>query len=153
MAKLAQVGYGSDGRGTGKSAEGYTYVVNDNVRTGDVIQVIATSRAGRKFATTGSPLHTYKETSVKGKLAKQNALTNLAEKGQPQELTRSYTGKELEVSAKRTKTENMQSEYTQKTREGNIQKYREAHPDAEFVGDRETFDSYSKKYMQTGGDN
>ena len=31
MAKFAQVGYGRNGRGVGKSGIGYTYVVNDNV--------------------------------------------------------------------------------------------------------------------------
>ena len=37
MAKFALVGYGSDGRGVGRTEQGYTYVVNDNVRTGDTI--------------------------------------------------------------------------------------------------------------------
>ena len=70
MAKIAQVGYGSKGQGVGKHPNGYTYVVNDNVRTYDVIQVISTSPAGRKFATTAVPLHTYSENTVKGKTAK-----------------------------------------------------------------------------------
>ena len=73
MAKIAQVGYGSKGQGVGKHPNGYTYVVNDNVRTGDAIQVISTSSAGRKFATTAVPLHTYSENTVKGKTAKIEA--------------------------------------------------------------------------------
>ena len=75
MAKFAQCGYGSKGQGLGNTTDGYTYVVNDNVRTGDVIQVIATShgKEPKKFATTAVPLHTYKENSVKGQEAKQEA--------------------------------------------------------------------------------
>ena len=76
MAKFALVGYGSDGRGVGRTQQGYTYVVNDNVRTGDTIQPIATSRKGRKFVTTGVVNHAYKETSVKGQEAKELAQEN-----------------------------------------------------------------------------
>ena len=31
MAKFAQVGYGSQGQGLGRTTDGYTYVVYDNV--------------------------------------------------------------------------------------------------------------------------
>ena len=90
MAKFALVGYGSDGRGVGTTQQGYTYVVNDNVRTGDTIQPIATSRKGRKFATTGVVNHAYKETSVKGQGAKE-----LAQENGASDVTRVYSGKEL----------------------------------------------------------
>ena len=91
MAKFAQCGYGSQGQGLGKTTDGYTYVVNDNVRTGDKIQVIATSKKGNKFATTAVPLHTYKETSAKGQIAKQQSL----QKGK--EPIDVFSGKELGV--------------------------------------------------------
>lgn len=153
MAKIAKCGYGSDGRGIGKTEEGYTYIVNDNVRTGDRIQVIATSRAQKKFATTAVPLHTYKETTVKGKQAKQDAITATGK-----DPTESYTGKELGVSKEginkptfRMGGDKQQSQYTLETRAGNIAKYMEKNPTADFsLRSKETFDAYSKKFMNEG---
>jgi hypothetical protein len=55
MAKIALCGYGSKGQGVGKGG-GYAYVVNDNVKSGDNIQVISTSSKGNKFATTAKTL-------------------------------------------------------------------------------------------------
>ena len=63
MAKIAMCGYGSRGQGVGNNPDGYAYVVDDSVKTGQKIQVVSTSRAGRKFATTAVPLHAYKRTS------------------------------------------------------------------------------------------
>ena len=75
MAKFARVGYGSQGQGLGRKApEGYVYVVNDNVRVHDRIQVVATSKIGRKFATTAMPLSTFGENTVKGQQAKIDVL-------------------------------------------------------------------------------
>ena len=55
MAKIALVGYGSKGNGIGKTDDGYAYVVNDNVRTGQTLQPVATNwRSGRQFVTTGN---------------------------------------------------------------------------------------------------
>lgn len=49
MAKLAQVTYGLGGKG-----EAYTYVVNDNVRAGQVINpIVKHYKSGNTFATTG----------------------------------------------------------------------------------------------------
>ena len=152
MAKFAKCGYGSSGQGLGTTTDGYTYIVNDNVRTGDRIQVVATSRAGNKFATTAVPLHTYKETSKKGQLAKQEAMSKTG-----QEPTQSYSGRELGISggSKATTTsltgKKIQSEYTQETRAGNIAMYKQQDPNAKWTKNaQETFDSYSKQFMNKG---
>ena len=138
MAKIAQVGYGSRGQGVGKQPNGYTYVVNDNVRTGDAIQVISTSSAGRKFATTVVPLHTYSENTIKGKTAKIEA----EEKGK--EITRSYTGGEEGISRRGV----TRQQYRQSVRGANIAKYKEEHPNSEFSSNsQETYEEYSKKFI------
>ena len=149
MAKFALVGYGSDGRGVGKTEQGYTYVVNDNVRTGDTIQPIATSRKGRKFATTGVVNHTYKETTAKGQEAKQSAEQNKA-----QDITRVYSGKELGASGSRVPPKTpegmkpLQSQYAQETRAGNIAMQLKKDPNTELTEkSRQTFDEYSKQFM------
>ena len=146
--KFAKCGYGSQGQGLGKTKDGYTYLVNDNVRTGDQIQVISTSSRGRKFPTTAVPLHTYKETSAKGQEAKQQ----VQERGK--EVTQSYTGKELGVQGARgVKQQELpgikpKSQYVMETRAANLAKYLEQNPTAELSKHaQETFDSYSKKFM------
>lgn len=149
MAKFAQCGYGSQGQGLGKTTDGYTYVVNDNVRTGDKIQVIATSKKGNKFATTAVPLHTYKETSAKGQMAKQQAQEKTGK-----EPTQSYSGKELGVQGSRATQplgdgKRTISEYAQETRAGNIAMYKQKDPNAKWTEKaQETFDSYSKQFMK-----
>ena len=149
MAKFALVGYGSDGRGVGKTQQGYTYVVNDNVRTGDIIQPIATSRKGRKFATTGFVNHSYKETSAKGQGAKQQAQENGVEN-----VTRVYTGKELGAKGSRVPPkvpegmQPLQSQYTEQTRAGNIAMQLKKDPNTELTAKaRQTFDEYSKQFI------
>lgn len=151
MAKFAKCGYGSQGQGLGKTTDGYTYVVNDNVRTGDVIQVVSTSKKGNKFATTAVPLHTYKETSKKGQLAKQE----VQQKGK--EITPSYSGKELGATGSRatqpigTDGKRTISEYSMATRAGNLAMYKQDHPDAQFTQKaQETFDTYSKQFINKG---
>lgn len=151
MAKFAQCGYGSQGQGLGKTTDGYTYVVNDNVRTGDKIQVIATSKKGNKFATTAVPLHTYKETSAKGQIAKQQVQEKTGK-----EPTQSYTGKELGGQGSRATQplgdgKRTISEYAQETRAGNIAMYKQKDPNAKWTEKaQETFDSYSKQFMNKG---
>lgn len=151
MAKIAKCGYGSRGEGLGKTTDGYTYVVNDNVRTGDIIQVISTSRKGKKFATTAVPLHAYQENSKKGQMAVQQAQEKTGENP-----IKSYSGKEVGATGSRTvpKTpaiggEKPQSQYTMQTRAGNISQYMQSHPDAKLTKHaQETFDSYSKPFMK-----
>lgn len=155
MAKIAKCGYGSDGRGLGATTDGYTYIVNDNVKTGDIIQVVSTSRAGKKFATTAVPLHAYKENSVMGQKAKSDAMSQTG----GQDPTRAYSGKELGLGGKKgEKTEQQgvkglkpQSEYTMRARAGNIAKYMETNPNAELTEHaQETFETYSKPFMKGG---
>lgn len=153
MAKFAKCGYGSQGQGLGKTTDGYTYVVNDNVRTGDKIQVISTSRKGNKYATTAVPLHTFQENSKKGQMAKQEVQQKTG--GEP---TRSYTGKEVGATGSKYVPkqssiggEKPQSQYTLQTRAGNIAQYMQEHPDAKLTQNaQETFDSYSKQFMNKG---
>ena len=149
MAKFALVGYGSDGRGVGKTQQGYTYVVNDNVRTGDTIQPIATSRKGRKFVTTGVVNHAYKETSVKGQEAKQSSQENGAS-----DVTRVYSGKELGAQGSRVPKAGLQSEYTQQTRAGNIAMQLKKDPQTQLTPlAQQTYDEYSKQFMKQGEKN
>lgn len=149
MAKFALVGYGSDGRGVGKTQQGYTYVVNDNVRTGDTIQPIATSRKGRKFATTGVVNHAYKETSVKGQGAKE-----LAQENGVSDVTRVYSGKELGAQGSRVPKAGLQSEYTQQTRAGNIAMQLKKDPQTQLTPlAQQTYDEYSKQFMKQGEKN
>ena len=149
MAKFALVGYGSDGRGVGRTQQGYTYVVNDNVRTGDTIQPIATSRKGRKFATTGVVNHAYKETSVKGQGAK-----TLAQENGASDVTRVYSGKELGAQGSRVPKAGLQSEYTQQTRAGNIAMQLKKDPQTQLTPlAQQTYDEYSKQFMKGGEKN
>ena len=149
MAKFALVGYGSDGRGVGKTQQGYTYVVNDNVRTGDTIQPIATSRKGRKFATTGVINHAYKETSVKGQEAKE-----LAQENGASDVTRVYSGKELGAQGSRVSKAGLQSEYAKQTRAGNIAMQLKKDPQTQLTPlAQQTYDEYSKQFMKGGEKN
>lgn len=150
MAKFALVGYGSDGLGVGNTAKGYTYVVSDNVRTLDIIHPVATSRAGRKFATTGVINHAYKETSIKGQDAKQQFESN--ENKRTSEISQAYTGKELGASGSRIPAQSGElSEYTKQTRAGQLTKTVQKNPNVELTKkSQQTFDEYSKKYMGKG---
>ena len=147
MAKLAKVGYGSQGQGIGKTENGYTYVVNDNVRVGDVIQPIATSPAERKFVTTGMIRGTMKETTAKGQKEKQK----LQEQGKS--ITQVYSGKEVGATGSRdyptTPSGKKQiSEYAQATRAGNIYEQVKKDPNTKLTPQaQETYDEYVKKFM------
>lgn len=168
MAKLAQCGYGSRGQGVGKNPEGYTYVVNDNVRVGQKLQVISTARNHTtKFVTTAVPLTTYNENSVLGK-TKKAELGGLADK-----LTKAYTGGELGSSGETRKKDvtigqnEPQSEYTITTRALAAKKFQETDPNVEFSKNTQktikyynenkpvptgsgTFADYSKQFMKEG---
>lgn len=150
MAKIAKVGYGSHGQGLGDTTDGYTYVVNDNVRTRDVIQVIATARdKTTKFVTTGVPLHVYSENSKTGAEEKQKIESKTGK-----DITQSYSGKELGLPnpGKQKKTvqvgeQKKQTAYSAETRAANVGMYMQQNPNAELSKNaRETFESYSKNF-------
>lgn len=167
MAKFAQVRYGSQGQGPqNRPNDTYTYVVNDNVRTQDKIQVVSTSKKGNKFATTALTMHTYKENSVKGQNAKVDVLAR-GDKGITKAIeqdiksgkitqsqltqmakdvsTQSYTGKELGMSQKGVS----KNQYQQDVRGANLAMYKQANPNATLTPKaQETFDSYSKQFMK-----
>lgn len=148
MAKFAYVGYGRDGRGIGKTEKGYTYVVNDTVRTGDVIQPVATSRKQRKFVTTGKVNGSYKQGTVKGIEAKRSAEQNGAE-----DITKVYSGKELGASGSKVRKPSEQglkpiSEYSQQTRAGNIAMQMKKDPNTELTEHaQETYAQYAQKFI------
>lgn len=150
MAKFALVRYGSNGRGPESQPDKtYTYVVNDNVRTKDIIQVISTSHGNspKKFATTGYVKSAFKENSAKGQEAKIEAQKNT----NGADPTQSYSGKELGVKASKIPIGQRQSQYTMETRAGNIAMYMQQHPNAQLTKNaQETFDSYSKQFMPKG---
>ena len=163
MAKIAKVGYGSRGQGVGQT-DGYTYVVNDNVRTGDIIQVVATQHISqKKFATTGKVNQSFKDGSVKAEEAIQEAESAGAG------VTRAYTAKELGIGGYRGRSQEEvyqkwlyerrgtksaadrqpQSQRTMEVRGGNLARYVQEHPDTKLTQNaQETFDTYSKKFMQ-----
>ena len=160
MAKFARVGYGSAGQGVGESGQGYTYIVNDNVRTGDIIQPsVKHWKSKTIYATTGKILGTNKENTAKGKEAKANAEKNGAE------VVNAYTGKELgavretgdkgRYVAGRADpiTGETISSYNEQARGGNILarqketggKIADTYNASYAV---ESFESYSKKFMK-----
>ena len=139
--------------------------MNDNVRTGDIIQPVATNWKSRKqFATTGKVLHSYKESSVKG----QEAEISMEENSQgTQEPTRVYSGKELGVQQFRGRTKQEKaiagqyedgqqppSKYTQAVRAGNLAKFVQKHPESQLTQNaQQTFDEYSKQFMTKENNN
>ena len=170
MAKIALVGYGSRGQGVGKTEQGYAYIVNDNVRTGDKIQPVATSVRGRKFVRTGDKIqpvatsvrgrkfvttgvvnHSYKQTTAKGQEAKQQYDQN-HDPSKTQEITKAYTGKELGATGSRVpKQAGELSQYTQQTRAGNLAMQKQKDPNTVFTEkSQQTFDEYSKQFMPKG---
>ena len=163
MAKIAICGYGSRGQGTKPNGDGYAYVVNDNVRTKQRLQVIATSSKGRKFGTTAVPIQVFKENSINGIEAKKNA---------PEKLTKAYSGGELGASGEITKKEysigggKPQSEYTMRARALAEEQYLRQDPKAELTSGAKatmqafgeapkkksggTFAEYAKQFMNKG---
>lgn len=159
MAKFATVGYGSQGQGMGKSGEGYTYVVNDNVRVGQRLQVVSTARDRKtKFVTTAVPKSTANENSIIGKQKK----TELQGKGvDTDNLTKAYSGGELGAKGEISKKDVViggnkpQSEYTISARALAEQKYLKSDPTAQFSENaQETLKYYQgnePKPRQNGG--
>lgn len=156
MAKIAQCRYGSKGTGPSNNpTKTYSYVVNDNVRTQDVIQVVSTSHGlvPRKFATTAQVKNAYKEDSKEGAQAKAEAM---ADNG-GEELTKSYTATELGIPrtvSRKKPTESPieglkpQSENVLQARAGNLKMYAETHEDTNFTENAyQTFEEYSRPYM------
>lgn len=86
--KFANVTYGSQPKDT----KTYTYVVNDNVRTGDrLVSVVKHYRSGKVFATTSVAAST-------SKFISGDKIKELEGKGLvPETMTAAYTGKELGI--------------------------------------------------------
>ena len=160
MAKIAIVGYGSSGQGIGKDGEGYTYVVNDNVKVGQRLQVIATShgKVPKKFVTTAVPNKTFNENSVVGKEEMRTLKENLSTKGKENiDFTKAYSGGELGASGEIKKKDvvigsnQAQTEYTVSARALAAEKYKESQPDAEFTSNTQETVNYYKSNKPTKG--
>lgn len=144
MAKFAKVSYGLRG-----DTKQYIYVVNDNVRVGDVLQPsVKHYISGKIYGTTGIAQHTSKRLSGKDTAELQSAGKSA------DDIARVETGKDLGVtggargagtgriyydtttgthkSADPTRF-NRENAYIRETREGNVR-------------ERETFESYSKNF-------
>lgn len=159
MAKIALVGYGSKGNGIGRTEDGYAYVVNDNVRTGQTLQPVATNwRSGRQFVTTGKVRHAYKETSAMGEEIKSTAESEME---YVDELTEAYTGKELGAKGSKVMPKaptgvkppkhQKPSAYGEAVRAGNLAMFMQKNPTATPTQKSlETFESYSSKFMEKG---
>lgn len=157
MAKFAKVTYGTKG----DTAE-YTYVVNDNVRTGDWIQPsVKHYISGKIFGTTGIIQSTQKQLDNATKTA-------IGDK----DIATAYTQKELGINPERTEkgtfgTQGALGKAIKNEATGMYQ----AQPGKEFVatsnitkarlgnvamreaqkgGEADTFDTYSKQFMNQG---
>lgn len=152
MVKFAKVGYGSDGRGLGKTTDGYTYVVNDNVRAQDIIYPSAYNiPAKRIIGTTGRVLSTAKETSVKGQKIRQELDSGGAD-GNKAPISPAYamTTKEAGAKPERGKTGRFDAGQNgtvtaqgEQARKANVAA-RAAHG---TVREGESFESYSARFM------
>lgn len=90
MAKLAQVTYGLDGQG-----KPYTYVVNDNIRAGQVINpIVKHYQSGNTFATTGIIQASVQRDSLRGQSLEEGV--KQVTDGQP--LTESKTASGLGIT-------------------------------------------------------
>jgi hypothetical protein len=168
MAKFAQITYGTHG-----DTPLYTYVVNDNVRTGDYIQPsVRHYISGKIFGTTGIVQNAYKETSTKGMETKQKAEQN-SKNG---EIANAYTGKEagavrqkdakgqfaeddglgktktingVHKGPEEDKTDLNRNSYIRQTREYNV-KQRENNQSSNEQQDNETYESYTSNKNDKG---
>ncbi len=78
MAKIVRVGYGSEGQGVG-STDGYLYVVNNNVKTSDIVfPSVIHYKSGRVFGTTGKVLGTETKQVMLKILDKNGKLMDIA---------------------------------------------------------------------------
>ena len=178
MAKLAICRYGTNGEGPERNpSKTYTYIVNDNVRSGDNIQVVSTAVNGKKFATTAKALtkdDAEKLSQKSGKEVKSGVVKESGERGQKLlNETRSAMAKKQGIDLNETPYDKLSTEQKEKleisqsytgkelgivgsrsreqVRAGNIAKYKETHPNAQLTSKtQETFDSYSKQFMNKG---
>jgi len=98
VAKFANVTYG-----TGGATKEYTYVVNDSVRLGDIIQPSVVHYKSKKvFGTTGIVQSTAKETSTVGQKVKQKAESEMADKGNTGDIAEALTAKDIGLAQERT---------------------------------------------------
>lgn len=179
MAKLAICRYGTNGEGPEKNpSKTYTYVVGDNVKSGDNIQVVSTSIKGNKFVTTAKTLtkEDAEKLSKKSNGAKVDSGVVKENGVRGQELlnkTRSAMAAKQGIDLNATPYDQLSTEqksklditksYTGKelgvsgakkreqTRAGNIAMYKQQNPNATLTPKaQETFDSYSKQFMSKG---
>jgi hypothetical protein len=182
MAKLAIVGYGTSedsphnaknkNHGLGPSETGYTYVVNDNVRTGDKITPVVRHRSGKTvYATTAHVIGTAKNASTEK--GQEMMLDSDGNEMDESDLTSVYTGKELGLKGERGKSGKFvlegRSTYDKDgnyeigrreaaTRGGNVMEYLmnkglsgEQKISQRAEGEIETFKSYSSAFLPIGG--
>lgn len=158
--KFAQIGYGRDGDGIKKGGGGYTYIVNDNVRTGDIINPSVVHYLSKNiFATTGKILETTKDLKKVNPNINQNDLAK-AIKGSDVGITTTrgkggkfttdksyktpdgdYVASQYELSSRGANIMERQKEQARKglkTEISQTPKTKEAY---------ETFEEYSKKYL------
>lgn len=158
--KFAQVGYGRFGQNVWKKKEGYTYIVNDNVRKGDTINPSVVHHiSGNIFATTGKIL------STTTNLNKVDPNLN------PNDLAKAVKGSDLGITATRGKGgkftadksyvapngDYVASQYELASRGANIAERQKERARQGLPTDRaettktekayETFEEYSKKYL------
>ena len=125
MAKIALVGYGSQGQSTMQSGKEYAYMVNDNVNVGDKMQVVATNwKTKKKFATTAVAGHVLRENSKMGQEAK--TLAQSQARFTDGEITTAYTGAQLGIGGFRG-----DKAYQQQVRAQNLQMYLQENPQFE----------------------
>lgn len=176
MAKIAICRYGTNGEGPESNlSKTYTYIVNDNVRTGDNIQVISTSIRGKKFATTAKTLTkedakklsqksgenvesgVVKESGVKGQELLNKTRSAMAERKNidlnktPYDQLSTEQKNKLEITQSYTGKElGLSGKRTrEQTRAGNIGMYMQKNPNATWTKNaQETFDSYSSPFMK-----
>ena len=164
MAKIAICRYGSRGQGPENDpAKTYTYVVNDNVKTGDNIQVISTSSKGNKFPTTAKTLTrkdaeelsqksgetvvsgVVNENSAKGKKLLSETQSAIEKKQginlneTPYEELSTEQKRKIEITKSYSGKElgvsvpKQSKAYREQTRAGNISQYMQSHPDAKLT--------------------
>lgn len=152
MAKFANVTYGTKGN----TAE-YTYIVNDTVNAGDIIQPsVKHYQSGKIYGTTGIVQKTAKEMSVNGKKIRseltskgavaQEVLSGKQVGAQRERIAGKFAGTPSQKPTKNQETGKYEVEgkytvgqYARETRAGNVK-------------NRETYEEYSKKFENKGED-
>lgn len=135
MAKFANVTYGTKG-----DTALYTYLVNDTVNAGDIIQPsVKHYESGKIFGTTAIVQNTAKEMSVKGKQI-QRVLSGKQVGAERARANGKFVGTPSPRPTKNAETGMYEvagkynvSQYARQTRAGNVKA-------------RETYDEYASKY-------